>query len=125
MPDDDVVPLELSLRVATATGDGLTVAYDWTHPADGPQQGFLFLFDGEEPQQVEGMWLDTWHQTPRPMRLTGTADDSGVRLSAPYAQEWEWSIRLRPGPGLLFAMDNQGPDVPAYAAMSADCSRVQ
>jgi hypothetical protein len=127
MPDDAAVPLESSARVAIAAGHGITVAYSWIHPADGAQQGFLFLFDGEQAGLTVGVWLDTWHQAPQPMRLAGTPVDSGVRLTATYGDGWDWTIRIGAGPDadLLFAMDNQGPEVEAYQTMTAVYNRMR
>jgi hypothetical protein len=88
MPDDPAVPLESSLRVAEVAGCALTLSYTWVHPDDGPQEGFLFVFEGEQAPQVQAVWLDTWHQKPQPMSLTGELAGSGARLSAPYGDGW-------------------------------------
>ena len=106
-------------------GNGTSVTYTWIHPADGPQQGFLFMFDGEHEGQTAGVWLDTWHQAPRPIRLAGTYEDSGICMAASYGPGWDWTIRIGAGPdaNLLFALDNSSPEIDAYPAMAAVYTR--
>lgn len=125
MPDDPGKPLTASARVAVAVGKGVTVAYGWVHPEDGAQQGFLFLFDGAEQGEVEGVLLDTWHQSPASMRLTGGLEDSGIHIDSAYAEEWNWAIRIGADAdgNLVLTMDNSGPQIPAYAAMKATYTR--
>lgn len=116
--------MESSARVVA--GNGVSVAYAWVHPDDGPQQGFLFLSDSEQAGEAAGVWLDSLHQAPQPMRLAGTSEDSAIRLTAAYGDGWVWTIRIGAGPDadLLFTMENQGPGFEAYAAMRAVYTRV-
>lgn len=126
MPEDAAEPLASSARVGTAAGNGLTLAYTWTHPADGLQEGFLLVFDREHAGEAAGVWLDSWHQAPEPMTLTGTHDRAGIRLTAEYGEGWNWIVMLAKDPDgqLRLSMENQGPDVEAYPAMAAVQARV-
>ncbi len=99
MPGDEMAAGEASATVeAPAGGYALTLTYTWTHPDDGLQDGVLLVGSPEDGSDtVEATWLDSWHQQPAPLRLTGTVDAStyGVlELSAFYSGAWGWQIRL-------------------------------
>ncbi|GAB95032.1 hypothetical protein BJY21_001686 [Kineosphaera limosa] len=96
MPDDEMAFGEASATVeAPAGGFALTLTYTWTHPDDGLQDGVLLVGSPQEgADTVEATWLDSWHQKPAPLHLTGALDGSALELSALYSGNWGWQIRL-------------------------------
>lgn len=99
MPEDEMAVGDASATVeAPAGGYALSLTYTWTHPDDGLQDGVLLAGSPEEgADTVEATWLDSWHQQPGPLHLTGTLDGAtyGVlELSAFYSGAWGWQIRL-------------------------------
>ncbi|MER6999081.1 hypothetical protein [Streptomyces sp. NPDC000410] len=108
MPDDayDVSPAEATVT-RHAGGHAYEIAYAWSHEGE-PQEGLLVLSEGEAPGAIEALWVDTWHQKPQAMRLTGVLDAEGAAsVEGAYGTEAGWRIRLGATPeGLLLAMDN-------------------
>jgi hypothetical protein len=95
---------------SAAGGSALLLRYDWEHPDDGPQDGILLIGSPEEQRGVEAMWLDSWHQKPGPLLLTGTAADGATCvLAGTYLQEWGWEIHLDLDAGLRMTMRNVIP----------------
>lgn len=96
LPDD---PLESRPATATVTpaagGHALLTQYTWEHPDDGPQSGVLLVGSPDQDGQVEATWLDSWHQQPGPLRLTGPASPpTRCALAATYSGAWGWQIDL-------------------------------
>lgn len=124
----------MTARVAPAARGGLTqVAYAWTHPEDGDQEGLLVVGPGDAPGSVVAFWGDSWHQQPEPRTLEGTAEAGVVTVAYAYAGEWRWEIVLdttEPG-ALTLTMRNVVPASAAsdsmaagpYAAMAATLRR--
>lgn len=86
--------------VVAPVGDGrfATVAYTWTHEGK-PCDGALLI--GREPagDVAHASWVDSWHQSAKPLTCTGTVDAAGtlsVRGSypAPEGPDWGWRIVL-------------------------------
>jgi hypothetical protein len=134
MPNDPphVAPISATVSHA-ANGDLTQVAYSWTHPDDGAQDGLLVLGPGGEPGTVAAFWGDSWHQKPEPRTLAGTRDGGAVIVGYAYSGEWRWEIALgTPLPDrLTLRMSNVVPAsaatdeiaAGAYAAMSAELRR--
>ena len=82
-----------------ADGHGVVLDYTWEHAADGRQSGTLFVASPDDEGTVTAVWLDSWHQKPFPLVLTGSAldvpDGAGVALAATYAGTWGWQVDLR------------------------------
>lgn len=96
MPGDAMATGEATATLDTpAGGYALVLTYSWTHPEDGTQTGVM-LAGSPEPDgdAVEASWIDSWHQKPAPLHLTGTLDGSALELSAFYSGTWGWQIRL-------------------------------
>ena len=115
-----------------AGGNVLVLAYTWTHPDDGPQDGLLALGPDEPPDGVLGLWADTWHQKPSAKQLAGTTGHDSLTVGAAYAEGWEWRITLTAdGPDTLrWRMDNVVPpsvagtaEAVTYWAMDAELHR--
>lgn len=96
MPGDDMATGDASATLTPqADGHALVLTYSWTHPEDGPQTGVLLAGSPEqEGDAVEASWIDSWHQKPSPLHLTGTLESSALELSAFYSGTWGWQIRL-------------------------------
>jgi hypothetical protein len=122
MPDDPLQDAPASASVSHAAGGHLTqVAYTWSHPQDGDQDGLLVLGAGEEPGTVVGFWADSWHQKPDPRVLAGTVVGGVVSAECTYAGDWGWRIVVDVAdPDVLhLSMLNVIPDSAATATMAA------
>lgn len=99
MPTDDLATAPATRRVETgAGGHALLLRYTWTHPTDGEQDGILLCAAaGEDGDALTATWLDSWHQKPFPLTLSGTLAGSGVQLLGVYAETWGWEINLTLG----------------------------
>ena len=54
--------------------------------------------------------LDSWHQKPGPMHLTGVLDGTTVRLAGTYFEVWGWQVDVTVGiEGLHLVMRNVVP----------------
>ncbi|MEU4478459.1 hypothetical protein AB0F68_10410 [Micromonospora sp. NPDC023966] len=87
MPADPLAESPAALTVTTAAGGHLTsVAYSWTHPDDGPQDGLLVIGAGDQEGSLVAVWGDSWHRQPTPMSLTGgPGTDGAFELKGEYA----------------------------------------
>lgn len=133
MPDDPPAEADATAQVSLGAGGNLAVlAYTWTHPDDGAQEGLLVLGPEEAPGAVTALWGDSWHQQPAAKRLLGTAGQGSVTVGYSYAEGWEWRITLtvdRPD-SLRWRMDNVVPpfesgtgEPVAYWAMDGELRR--
>jgi hypothetical protein len=111
MPDDALQSRAATGRVETAAdGNALLVRYTWEHPDDGPQSGVLLVGSPDDDGAVHGTWLDSWHQKPGPLLLTGTAADArSCALAGTYAGDWGWTIDVDLADGLQMTMRNVVP----------------
>ncbi|WP_026911702.1 DUF1579 family protein [Patulibacter minatonensis] len=93
MPDDPLQDAPAGAVVRGAAGGHLTeIAYTWSHPQDGEQDGLLVLGAGEAPGTVVGLWGDSWHQKPEPRVLSGTSAGRVLTVSCTYAGDWGWQV---------------------------------
>lgn len=115
MPTDEMEDRPATATVETAAaGHGLLVRYTWEHPDDGPQSGVLLVASPDEDGGVHATWLDSWHQQPYPMLLTGRAAGSGqdgpsARLAGTYGETWGWEIDVDLTDGARILMRNVMP----------------
>ena len=120
MPDDPLAEAPASATVSSAAGGNLAVvAYTWAHPQDSAQDGLLVVGAAEEAGGVTGFWGDSWHQSPTPRAVAGTADGDVLTVGYEYAPGWQWKIVVDPtDPATLrLRMDNATPDSGPYPAM--------
>ncbi|HMQ64989.1 MAG TPA: hypothetical protein PJ992_01770 [Arachnia sp.] len=110
MPVDPLADGPSSALVTRVGEQGFTLHYTWVHPADGEQRGVLLVGGVGEDGVVEASLLDTWHQQPGLMQLTGTRDGSRVDLSAPYMEEWAWEVSVELGDDVSMTMRNVVPE---------------
>lgn len=98
MPNDAQHHSLATAVVAQAAGGQLTsIAYSWSHPEDGNQDGLLVLgpdSSGTEKSGVIGFWGDSWHQGPDPRVLSGSIGHGRITVSYDYGNEWRWQITL-------------------------------
>ena len=116
MPTDEPHRAPASATVSVAAGGLLAaVAYTWSHPQDGAQEGLLVVGTDEQPERAVALWGDSWHQSPASKSLSGTVDDGTVTVGYTYGGDWEWRIVLdaTDPESLGLRMDNV---VPASAA---------
>lgn len=119
MPGDPVHEVPATAEISTgARGKLTTIAYTWSHPEDGPQEGYLVMGSDEDPPAALAFWSDSWHQTPAAKVLAGEVKGNSVSLGYDYAGDWRWIITVEaPGPEVLdLRMENV---VPASVAPEA------
>jgi hypothetical protein len=113
MPTDPPHEAAATAEVSPAAAGQLTsIAYTWTHPEDGEQDGLLVVGPDDESEGVVALWGDSWHQSPAPKVLTGSVGDRGIQLSYLYGGNWRWEITVDPtDPDALYLrMDNVVPE---------------
>lgn len=93
MPDDPMHQAPASGRVEAVAGGWATcITYRWEHPDDGPQEGVLLVASPDDDGGVRATLVDSWHQKPGPMNLTGARDQMTTHLNATYGGDWGWNI---------------------------------
>jgi hypothetical protein len=133
MPDDPPAEAEATAQLTLGAGGNLAVlAYTWTHPDDGPQDGVLVLGPADDTYEsdaspgptgggVLALWGDSWHQQPAARTLHGTAGGGSLTVGYSYAEGWWWRIVLTAEePDVLrWRMDNE---VPASASETGEAA---
>lgn len=106
MPDDAMNTAESSVAITRIGPVVVSLAYEWIHPEDGPQQGVLLVGGGPEGQgpdeadasaeqvDITVAWADSWHQQPGLRALHGTRTGGHVEVAATYAGDWGWTVEL-------------------------------
>lgn len=133
MPTDPPHDAPATAEVSVAAAGHLTaIAYTWSHPQDGEQDGLLVI-GPDDSGGVIALWGDSWHQSPEPKVLVGTIDDGTITVGYEYGGDWRWQITVDPGDpeALGLRMDNVVPESAAtdivvagpYAAMAAHLRR--
>jgi len=130
MPTDPLheAPATADVTIAAA-GTLVSIAYTWSHPQDGDQDGLLVV-GADDAGELTALWGDSWHQLP-PMTLTGSTDEGRLVVGYEYAGGWHWRIIVDATvPGALgLRMENAPPPsedpegTGAYAAMAAAFGR--
>lgn len=134
MPADSPHVAAATEDVSTAGAGNLTViAYTWSHPEDGAQDGLLVIGPSDEPDGAVAFWGDSWHQTPQPTVLAGEIGDGLLVVSYEYGGEWRWQISVDAtnADSLMLRMENIVPEsaateagaAGAYAAMLTNLRR--
>ena len=134
MPADAPHVAAATADVATAAAGNLTaIAYTWSHPADGPQDGLVVIGPSEEVDGAVAFWGDSWHQSPQPTMLSGGFVDDRLVVSYEYGGGWRWQIIVDATipDSLKLSMENVVPESAAtdtvapgaYVAMLADLRR--
>jgi hypothetical protein len=125
LPTDEFVASAATASVSVTAREFVSLAYTWSD-GDAPQEGLLLLSGGTGEDGVQGVWVDSWHQSPEWMIFSGTASDDGVvRLAGSYAApegpDWGWQVVLAPieGGGGRMTMLNLVPGYDPYEAVEA------
>ena len=112
MPDD---PWQTSVATALvqvhARGHLATLAYTWEESGN-EQEGVLVLTETEEPDGLSAIWVDTWHQHPQCMTLTGAwREDGSILVNGEYGDEtyragWSIAVTCSERDGFTITMQN-------------------
>src|SRR5262249_13575188 len=127
MPTDPLHDAPATATVSLGAGGNLAlVAYTWSHPTDGAQDGLLVLgLDDED--RVTAFWGDSWHQKPEPDALGGGVEGGVVAVGYEYAPGWHWAIVVdsTSAEALQIRMDNAVPRTEGepYPVMIMDLRR--
>lgn len=135
MPSDPFHEAPATAVVSVAAGRCMAaIAYTWSHPDDGDQDGLLVLGEADEPGGVTAFWGDSWHQSPTPRSCTGAIDGEVVTVGYEYEAGWRWQITVDPtDPATLrLRMDNvipqdavpEGVAAGSYPAMVTELRRM-
>jgi len=116
-----------------AGGSLVTIAYTWSHPKDGAQDGLLVVGAADGPGAVAAFWGDSWHQSPTPQALGGIVNGDAITVGYDYETQWRWEITVdaRDPESLRLRMDNvvppdaavEGTPAGPYPAMVMDLRR--
>src|SRR6266536_4206765 len=80
MPSDPLHEAPATAEVSTAAGASLVaIAYAWSHPDDGAQDGLLVV-GADDSGAATAFWGDSWHQSPTPRSCVGTIDGGVVTV---------------------------------------------
>ena len=134
MPTDPFQEAPATAQVSVAAGGNLaSIAYSWSHPQDGAQDGLLVV-GGDDSGGVVALWGDSWHQSPEARVLLGAIKDGLIVAGCDYGGDWRWTITVDTtvDGSLRIRMDNVIPESAAteeigpgaYAAMVAELRRV-
>ncbi|MGQ0838111.1 DUF1579 family protein [Actinokineospora sp.] len=129
MPDEEYHETAAVAAVSLAAqGNAATFSYTWADEGL-PQDGALLLTNGDEPGTVRAVWVDSWHQSPQWMEMTGEVDEHGViRLEGGYSNSARWRLVVDTSDSarLRLAMDNVMPDMDLdYQAVEATYRRAE
>ena len=134
MPTDSPHVAAATADVSTAAAGHLTkIAYTWSHPDDGAQDGLLVVGPRGDAPGAVAFWGDSWHQQPDPVVLPGELQDGVLVVSYEYGGDWRWQITVdATDPEVLtLRMDNivpqsaagEGGFAGAYSAMVTELRR--
>ncbi|MGH3306078.1 MAG: hypothetical protein ACRDOX_00200 [Nocardioides sp.] len=122
MPGETPYVAAATAAVSTAaTGNMVAIAYTWSHPEDGAQDGLLVVGRNDEPTGAVAFWGDSWHQSPQPTVLEGGFEEGVLSVSYEYGGEWRWQISIDAthAASLMIRMDNIVPESAATEAVAA------
>jgi hypothetical protein len=124
-PTEPVRISETTATISPASRDHfLIIRYTWFE--EKPQEGMLLL--GQLGDQVNAIWIDSWHNGDSMMTCPGILTPEGAlslrgSYPAPPGPDWGWRIELAPGEVLRICMFNILPDGQEYLAVEAIYTR--
>lgn len=130
LPDEPLAgDASAAALLVVAGGNAVSLTYDWYEAESGRQEGLLILTDGASPGAVDGVWLDSWHQHPHPMRMAGHMAEASVSVAGNYGEGDEtggWHIHLHfdDPDTLIMSMDNEMAVTGRYEVVRAVWGRV-
>jgi hypothetical protein len=98
-PGDPVRESETKASVEFAARGALAmITYTWAYEG-GPQEGILMVRTETDADDVEVVWVDSWHTSSKFMLFRGEEDKEGLvavhgTYSAPGGPDWGWRIVL-------------------------------
>jgi hypothetical protein len=105
------------------------LSYTWVFDGD-PQEGQLMLSYLPDQQEVEAVFLDTWHMGPKFMLMKGRIADGDKTIvngsyAVPESPDWGWRIVLDPNhaDGWQMLMLNVSPEGESYPGFDTTVSR--
>jgi hypothetical protein len=113
MPSDPLHDAPATVEVAMKAGGHLAaIAYTWSHPDDGAQDGLLVLGPAGDAPGVTALWGDSWHQSPEPRVCPGSGEGGLITVGYEYAPGWRWNITVDPTDptALRLRMENVVPE---------------
>ena len=113
MPTDTPHAAAATADVSTAAAGNLTIiAYTWSHPDDGAQDGLLVVGPSGEAPGAVAFWADSWHQQPDPVVMPGEVQGRLLTVSYAYGGDWRWQVTVDGTDldALTIRMDNIVPE---------------
>jgi len=125
MPTDGFADSESIAHVRVeAKGHAVTISYSWAE-AGVPQEGVLLVSAGQN-DDLQAVWVDSWHQNPSWMQLTGRTAESRISTLDGSYDGGAWRIVIETdGVALRLKMFNEVPsmNLDAYIAMDATLTK--
>lgn len=103
-------------------------AYTWGYQGQA-QEGLLLLSQDNQDQDIEAVWIDSWHMGDKFMICRGREEDRIISLKGSYAAppgpDWGWRIAIdgRELNALKLLMFNITPEGEEMPAVQADYTR--
>lgn len=89
-------PSLLSIKIDPAQAYA-ELAYTWTYEGQ-PKTGTMLVATDPDSEAASIGWVDSWHQSPFVMKLSGTRKADGVSCAGTYSAgegpDWGWRIEL-------------------------------
>jgi hypothetical protein len=113
-PQEYHSPSELSVA-QTVGAKYLAFTYTWSHENVG-QEGLLLIGYDAKNKVANGVWVDSWHASEKPLMLSGADDERGKidlrgTYEVPNHPDWGWRIVISTlEEGLEIIMYNVSPE---------------
>jgi hypothetical protein len=130
-PDEPVRESPTTASIVPVAGERFaTIRYTWADEGK-PQDGLIVVRLVEGPEDVQMVWVDSWHMSRQFMLCRGATTRSGGVISAtgsyaaPPGPDWGWRIEIhRAAPDVLrIMMYNILPDGQEVVAVEAEYGR--
>jgi hypothetical protein len=112
-----------------AQGQFILFQYTWAYEGE-PQDGLLMLGFEPKPNEMQAVWIDSWHMQDKLMFCRGTIGrhcDISLKGSypAPPRPNWGWQIDITPRSpnGFRLQMYNISPEGKSQLAVEAGYTR--
>ena len=124
MPDDPPAEADATAQLSLGAGGNVAVlAYTWTHPDDGAQDGLLVLGPDESAGGVVALWGDSWHQKPAAKQLRGATGHDTLTVGYAYAEGWERRITFTVPPMTSAVGPPRSRPDPTHDPLAPSCAR--
>lgn len=131
-PGDPVRESETNASIVfAARGTLALITYTWAYEGKA-QEGVLMMRTDPNPEDVQVMWVDSWHTSNKFMQFHSQEDKEGLvavhgTYAAPPGPDWGWRIVLKSDNTNEFhiVMYNITPDGQEALAVDARYKRVE